>query len=279
MFILITFLLTVISMKNHILKTLCGSNFEMDCAVFGTGSKPLVILPGMSLHPVTPTAGSVAASFACFSQDYTVYLFDRKKDIRPGYMVEDMADDTLAAMDMLGIGMADFYGASQGGMMAMSIASRFPSRVRKLVLASTSPHSTPEGKLTMYVWEKLASEGDAVKLNREIFSRVYSPEFQQRYANAFKALEKNGTPEEMRSFVLLAQAARAFDMGSSLEDISCPVFVIGVENDTVLGSDGVREIAERLHCPLKLYPGSGHACYDEDRKFPALIKDFFDSQS
>lgn len=64
--------------------------FEMDCAVFGNGPGTLVILPGMSLHPVTPSEDMVSGAFRCFREDYTIYLFDRKKNISPGYNVEDM---------------------------------------------------------------------------------------------------------------------------------------------------------------------------------------------
>lgn len=258
------------------LKHLICDKFEMDCAIFGKGSRALVILPGMSLHPVTPSEELVSGAFRCFIDDYTIYLFDRKKNFNQGYSVEDMADDTVTALDMLGVGLADFYGASQGGMIAMSIAARYPSRVRRLALASTIAHPSPECVATMNVWESLALAGDPVALNRDIVSRVYSPDFQQKYAKAFSLLEKNGTAEEMSAFALSAAATRKFDMGDALENISCPVFVAGVENDTVLGTDGLREIATRLNAPFKLYPGSGHACYDEDRNFPLILKEFFD---
>lgn len=257
------------------LKHLACGRFEMDCAIFGKGDRKLVILPGMSLHPVTSAAELVCGAFRCFTGDYTVYLFGRKHKFGPGYMVEDMADDTVTALDMLGIGQADFYGASQGGMMAMSIASRFPSRVRRLALASTAAHPSAESVATMNRWESLALSGDVVALNRDIVRCVYSPEFQQKYAAAFALLEKQGTEEEMRAFALSACATRAFDIGNKLEKISCPVFVAGVENDTVLGSDGVKEIAAQLNATLKLYPGSGHACYDEDSSFPFILREFF----
>ena len=114
--------------------TVSGENFSMDYVTFGSGPRTLVILPGMSLLPVTPNADAVAAAYASFAGTHTVYLFDRKRDVCPGYTVSDMADDTAAAMRSIGISDADVFGASQGGMIAQLIAARRPELVRRLVL-------------------------------------------------------------------------------------------------------------------------------------------------
>ena len=87
----------------------------MDYVKFGRGRKSFVILPGLSIHSVTRYADSIAESYKDFTDDYTVYLFDRAKDIREGYSVRDMAADTAAAMSELHIENADVFGASQGG--------------------------------------------------------------------------------------------------------------------------------------------------------------------
>jgi len=256
-------------------RTLKCERFEMDYACFGKGRRILVILPGMSLHPVVPNAAFVARMFSCFTESHTVYLFDRKKNIQSGYSVFDMADDCVVALDMLSIVQADFYGASQGGMIAMTIAARYPSRVGKLALASTAAKSSAISTQTMNSWAEIARKGDPVELNRNIFSKVYSPSYYQRYRRAFEMYEDSGTAEQMRSFAILADATRSFDISGELGKITCPVFLAGVEDDTVLGSEGMDFVSEALHCPVQSYPGRGHAFYDEDRGFVEVLRKFF----
>lgn len=269
----------MINFAYHIMKatvnTIAGNGFEMEYAVFGNGTKKFVILPGLSVSSVIPSAGAVASQYSIFAEDYTVYLFDRKKDIHTGYTVFDMADDTAEAMKLLNVRDADIFGASQGGMMALAIAARHPELVHKLALASTQPGPSGSGVGVVARWQELAKKDDPRELNHDIFSRVYSPAFHEKYGRALKAFESNGTREELDRFIVLAEAAKTFDIRSEIGKINCPVFVAGMEEDTVLGSKGVHELSEVFGTEPLIYPGKGHACYDEDRDFPSKIFAFF----
>jgi len=58
------------------------------------------------------------------------------------YLLSDMADDTAALLESLGIDRAHVLGASLGGMIAQTLAIRHPARV----LTLTSIMSTPGGR-------------------------------------------------------------------------------------------------------------------------------------
>lgn len=247
----------------------------MQFAVFGSGPGRLVIIPGMSLKSVMFSADAVASVYSCFAKDYTVYLFDRKVPLEEDCSVVGMAGDMVKALNALGIVNADFFGTSQGGMIALTIAARYPSLVRRLAVSSTLARQNEVCRSTMETWERLSASGSPVELNRDVFSKVYSPSYYERYRMAFARLEESGTPEEMRRFALLARATRQFDIYGELDNVSCPVFVTGVENDTVLSGTGCREIAGKLGCRIKMYPGSGHAVYDEDRGYTRMLLEFF----
>ena len=144
--------------------TVESGGVRTDFAVFGHGTAHLVIIPGMSLHSVIDSAGSVASAFSCLADDYTVWLLERRRDVPDGLSVAEMASDAAAAMESLGIGRADIYGASQGGMIALELALRHPGLVRRLVLASTITRQCARSIEVMGRWEALSLAGDPEKL-------------------------------------------------------------------------------------------------------------------
>jgi len=62
----------------------------------------------------------------------------RTADIDRPLSYEQMADDTAALLQHLGIEQADVFGFSTGGGVALQLAIRHPEVVRKLVVASAS---------------------------------------------------------------------------------------------------------------------------------------------
>jgi pimeloyl-ACP methyl ester carboxylesterase len=62
----------------------------------------------------------------------------RTADIDRPLSLEQLADDTAAALHYLGIEQADIFGYSTGAAIALHVAIRHPQVVRKLVLASVT---------------------------------------------------------------------------------------------------------------------------------------------
>ena len=66
-------------MKTEI-KTIKTKDFEMRYFRFGTaGKQPIVILPGLSIKSVTESADAVVNAYSLLSDDYDVYLLDRRQ--------------------------------------------------------------------------------------------------------------------------------------------------------------------------------------------------------
>lgn len=249
------------------IKAVRTDRYEMEYCSFGSGKRAFVIIPGVSMKPVMASAATIKPAFEAFTERYTVYVFDRKKNIRPGYSVMQMAEDTADAMQRLGIGNADIFGASQGGMIAQCIAICHPELVHALYLASTLARQNAVSMENLDRWIELGDRGDWQALNHAIHTTVYSDAFYARYAKAFAYLEKQGNRDETARFAVLARACREFDIYDRLGEIRCPVFVTGAGEDRVLGCDGAREIAERLNCPIYVYETGSHAVYDEDESY------------
>ncbi len=258
--------------------TVKNDEFEMDYFTFGTGKQPLVILPGISVQSVMLSAEAVAEAYSCFGNTHTVWLFDRAKQLKKGCTVTDMADDTAKAMKQLGLQNADIFGTSQGGMIAMCIAVRYPELVHKLVLGSTSARLNDKCSAVLRNWVCLADEGETVKLNRDMSEKVYSPSFYEKYRDYFKMTENNGSPQELQRFSAMAGAAVGFDIYNELDRIKCPALVIGADEDKVVSGRASEEIAEKLGCELYIYKGYGHAVYDEASDYKERLMAFFNEK-
>ncbi len=239
------------------------SGFEMDVIKFGSGRENFVIVPGMSLTSVIPSAGFIEAAYKSFTEKYTVYVPDRRRNLPDDYSVFDMARDTAEALQTLGVEEADFFGASQGGMIVQVIAAKYPALARKIVLGSTASYPNATSRRVMEKWKSLAASGDIPSLNREVFRTIYSERYYEKNERAFRLLENVGTKEDLRRFLILAEATERFDAGDALSFVKCPSLVIGAEDDRVLSVDASYDTAARLGDTPYIYNNYGHAVYDE----------------
>ena len=248
------------------IETVQTDTFAMDYFCFGKGARTLVILPGLSVQSVMGVADAVAAAYQNVAETFTIYLFDRRKDLPPAYSVHDMARDTAAAFKALGLKDVCLFGASQGGMIAMVLAIEYPELVGRMVLGSTSSHVKEPQFKVIEGWIDLAKRGDKEGLYLDFGKEIYPPAVFEAYREALIAAAATVTDADLERFIILAEGMRDFNVTDELPGIRCPVLAIGVFEDQVLNSDATMEIAEKLDFRadfrLYLYTGFGHAAFD-----------------
>lgn len=249
---------------------------EMEYITFGSGEKDFVIIPGLSLHSVMGLEDAVKSAYQIFAEDYTVYLFDRPKQLKTGITIRELAGETAAAMRELDIDKACVLGVSQGGMIAQYIAIDYPELIGKLVLGSTlsKPNATLE--TIGHKWLQLAEQRNERALIESFIDVVYSKKTLVEYREALITSNLGITEEEYERFIILAKSCLAFDCCEELTKIQCPVLVIGSEGDRVVTAAASRETASALSCQLYIYDESfGHGVYDEAPDYKQRCKDFF----
>ena len=258
--------------------TVAPRGYEMEYVRFGQGRDALVILPGLSVQGVAVFASAVEEAYRPLASDFTMYVIDRRKNVPARYSMQEMARDTEAALDELGLGHANVFGASQGGMLALLIASERPDLVGKLVLGSTSAQVTDEQFQLIGKWIALAREGRAADLNRAFGEAIYPHDVFEQLREALAKAAESITADDLNRFVVLAESLKGFDVSDDLGKINCPVLVIGDRQDRVLGAGPSIQIAEHLgHLPgfeLYLYDGFGHAAYDTAPDYKERIARF-----
>ena len=265
------------------IETVKTEMFSMDYFRFGHGKETLVILPGLSVQSVMGFADAVAEAYQMFADDYTVYVFDRRKELPPSYSVHEMAQDTAEAFHALGLDRINLFGASQGGMIAMEIAIEQPDLVQKLILGSTSAHVDETRCQTIERWIQAAKAGKKAELYLAFGEAVYPPDVFELSRELLIESAESVTDEDLSRFIILAESIHGFDIEKDLEKISCPVLVIGSMDDQVLGADASFQLAEHLKdqkgAVLCMYSGYGHAAYDTAPDYKERILRFLVSES
>ena len=246
----------------------------MNVITFGSGAKHLAILSGVSLCGLEGKGPAVEPGYREFLDQYTVWLFDRKKVLPQGYTVAQLAEDVYRVLKAQGVEQADLYGVSQGGMMAQELALAHPEFVGKMALASTCSRLNEHSEKVVRRWLALAEAQDVRAMNHEFFTRVYTPGFLKQFEAVLPALEAEGTPEDCDRFAILMRSILAFSTYDRLPQIKCPAIILGAELDDVLTAAGSVEMADRLGCPCYIARGYGHAAYDEAPEYKEKLRAF-----
>ena len=261
------------------IETVRTKDFSMDYFRFGRGEKTLVILLGLSIDSVMKYANSVAEVYDSFAEDFTVYVFDRRKELPAAYSLHEMAHDASAAIQALGLEKTCLFGVSQGGMIAMVIAIEHPELVDRLVLDSTSACVEQEQVQVIEKWIRLAKDGNTKELYLAFGEAVYPPEVFEQSRELLAESAKTVTNGDLSRFVILAETIEVFDVTGLLDRIECPVLVIGSKDDRVLGGEASEKIAEQLKdCELYMYEGYGHAAYDLAPDYKEKLLDFLNRE-
>ena len=241
------------------------SGGEMDYIRFGSGSRALVILPGLGdgLRTVKGTALPMSLMYRLFARDFTVYAFSRKAPLPKEYSTREMARDQAEAMELLGIGKADVFAVSMGGMIAQYLALDFPDKVNRMVLAVTSARPNAILRESVEEWVSLAEKGDHAAFMESNLRHIYSAAYYRRNKGALPLLGLLTKPKSYERFFVQAEACLTHDAYELLGGITAPTLVVGGEKDLALGAEASREIAAAVpNAQLKIYPQWGHGLYE-----------------
>jgi pimeloyl-ACP methyl ester carboxylesterase len=183
------------------------------------------------------------------------------------YTLRDMAEDTIALMDVLGIRTAHLAGVSMGGMIAQEIAITFPERVRSLIsiMSTTGNPKLPQPA-------------------REAISMLMAPpprsrdEYIARFERNWKVLRAGRFPED--EALDRSRAERVFDRGLNpggverqiravlasgsrkerLGTVTAPTLVIHGTADPLVDPKAAQDTAVSIPgAKLMIVQGMGHA--------------------
>ena len=252
---------------------------RMDYVRFGSGGKNLIMLPGLSdgLASVKGKALLLAPPYKLFFEKYTVWMFSRREPLPRGFTIRDMAADQAAALRALGIERTAVLGVSQGGMIAQCLAADRPETTEKLILAVTAPCVNDTVRARVRDWIAMAERGDHRALMIDTAENSYSEAYLQKYRKLYPLLGAVGRPKSYERFLANARAILDFDARGELGKIACPTLILGGEEDRIVGAEASRELHGAIAgSELYIYPGHGHAAYEEAKDFNERIYRFLE---
>ena len=249
----------------------------MSYVSFGSGPRTIVILPGLSdgLATVEGKALLLVGPYTPWLGDFTVMMFSRKEPLPEGYSIRDMARDQAEALKVLGIEKTSVLGVSEGGMIAQHLAIDHPDLVEKLVLAVTAPCVNEVIQSCVPGWIDMAMRGDHKALMIDTAERSYSPARLRKYRRMYPLLGRVGKPKTYDRFLINVRAILSFDARDELPKVSCPTLILGGAEDRIVGPEASRTLQEGIPgSTLFMYPGLGHAAYEEAKDFYERVFDF-----
>ncbi len=189
-----------------------------------------------------------------------------RRDRHPAYSLADMAADSVGVLDHLGIRRAHVVGASMGGMIAQTIAIRFPHRVLSLVsiMSNTGSFWTGQPAMGMYalLLKPAPKDRDAyIEHGVELFTKIggagYEPDVEDLRDIAARSFDRGhdaaGPLRQLHAIV--ADRNRE----AQLRRLRVPTTVIHGADDKLVRPSGGRATAKAIPgARLVEIAGMGH---------------------
>ena len=181
------------------------------------------------------------------------------------FSMSDLADDSAAVLDYLGVASATVLGLSMGGMIAQELAVRHPSVVEQLVLCSTRPPSPAQFSPAHSLLTVLLAVPPAGPGRRQQVMRMLAPLFGPGFAESNPALllelmDQTRARRTPRHGVLHQMRAIAGWHGSHrLAAITAPTTVVHGDADPLIPVGNGMRLAQLIPCARYVeLPGVGH---------------------
>jgi esterase len=186
-------------------------------------------------------------------------------DSSPQYTWDRLVDDVALLADDLRLERHDLVGHSMGGRVALLYASRFPAKVRRLVISDMGPEQPPRAGLPRPEMPSFfADVDDAVRAMEE--SARGSDDLIRRFVTGNLRALPDGR-WTWRYDPAIGAAIRgmiAEDHWNALREIRCPTLLLrGAASDTLTAEVAARMTRALASCRLVELTGCRHALWRE----------------
>jgi pimeloyl-ACP methyl ester carboxylesterase len=237
--------------------------------VHGSGSAtPLVLVEGLGA-----ATWLWERQVGAFAEAMPVVVYDNRgvgrSDAPEGpYSIGQMADDLAAVLDEVGVERAHVLGASMGGFIAQEFALRYPDRVDRLVLVSTSAGGATHVPMAPDVLAQMMAPPATDDPRALVASRLplaFTDAFLADSATVAHLVDQRlERPQPPHAYQAQLMAGATFDAADRVGQITAPTLVAAADGDLVVPVENARRLAAALpDAELVVYPGLGHQFFVE----------------
>ena len=222
---------------------------------------PLLLVSGLN-----GTARFWSLQVPRLAERFTVVVHDHRGVDRSSrdaiaYSIDQMAGDTLALMDYLGIDSAAMVGQSTGGAIGQHIAATYPQRISRLVLSSTWTHADAYFGRLFELRRDLLRNAGLELYTREGSVLLYPPEWLRDHDREVSEAEARSVAGASSPDIMISriEALLRFDGRALTPRIRCPTLVIAALDDRITPPYFSRALAQAIPgANLVLLDGGGH---------------------
>jgi 3-oxoadipate enol-lactonase len=255
-------------------------DYELNCVEKGDGP-PLVLI-----HGLAGDLSAWASQLESWSSRYRVITFDNRgagqsTQVDEPISTEDLARDTLALMDALGVESACVVGRSMGGAIAQHMALLAPERVRALVLCASFAKLDPVGvRVLTNMRQVLEWRNSWADHARHSIPNFVSPAFYNANPEVVTALENliGGETRLPACYVAQNHACLEHDTLDRLAALTCPVLIAAGGKDPICSLTATAWMQERLpHADSEIFDDSSHFfLVEEAKRFMSVTTEWLD---
>jgi 3-oxoadipate enol-lactonase len=258
--------------------TAAVGNYEIFYVEAGTGF-PLVLI-----HGLAGDHKAWEAQMPTWAKNHRVLAFDNRgagQSTQTDEMIttEDMAKDTLALMDAVGINKAHILGRSMGGAIAQHMALLAPERVHTLIMCASFARIDPVGNRVLTnmreVLEWRNHWGDHARHSVQNF---VSPEFYNENAETIERILGliGGETRLPECYVRQNHACLEHDTIDRLNEIGCPTLIMAGGKDPICSTTATRWMSDGIDgSKTVMFEDSSHFfLMEEAARFMATVGDW-----
>jgi pimeloyl-ACP methyl ester carboxylesterase len=212
-------------------------------------------VPLLLLHGGTASIEAFSMEIPFFAKQFQVIAVEQMGHGRTAdamdreFHYHDMAEDTVALMDLLEIESALVFGASDGGILGLDMAIHHPERVRELAVTGSNfrTEGYVEGVLN---WLVTVQPEDWPSEMREIYERL-SPDGPSHWPVVFERIQRMWSVEPDYTLEQMAS-------------IKAPMLVIVGDRDLITLEHSVEMFRVIPGAQLCVVPNAGHGVVPEE---------------
>ena len=173
---------------------------------------------------------------ATLSRDFCVLCYDTRghgqSSVTAGpYSLELLADDVVELLRCLHLGSVCFCGLSMGGMTGMSIATRRPQLLTKLILCNTAPKIGSADTWNTRI--QTVCSGGMQSVVGGILERWYTSSFRAACPDAIDETKRTLLSTAPEGYVACCGAIRDADLREAIRGIAVPTLIMTGAHDPV----------------------------------------------